>query len=106
MLTDQVGDAVREHPGLAGARPGHHQQRPVDVDHRVELVGVQAVERRRGAHLSAILRVGCYVAPGDVEPGEDGRRQGDLGATWVMHAFGASATVAEVLAVVEHGCPS
>jgi hypothetical protein len=42
----------------------------------------------------------------NVEPGEDGRRQRDLGATWVMHAFGASATVAEVLAVVERGCPS
>ena len=42
----------------------------------------------------------------NVEPGEDGRRQADRGATWVMHAFGASATMAEVLAVVERGCPS
>ena len=28
-LVDQVGDAMGEHPGLARAGPGHHQQRPV-----------------------------------------------------------------------------
>ncbi|MGD9702002.1 MAG: LLM class flavin-dependent oxidoreductase [Acidimicrobiia bacterium] len=42
----------------------------------------------------------------NVEPGQDGSLQGDLGATWVMHAFGAAATVAEVMAVIERGRPS
>ena len=49
-LVDQMGDAVGEHPRLARAGPRHHQQRPVLVDDRVELVGVQTLgERRRAA---------------------------------------------------------
>ena len=27
VVSDQVGDAVREHPGLAGPGSGHHQER-------------------------------------------------------------------------------
>ena len=33
----QVGDAVRDDAGLAAARPGQHQQRPVAVRHRFAL---------------------------------------------------------------------
>ena len=44
--------------------PATTKQRPVDVDHRVELVGVQAVERRRGAHLGAHPTGGVYQGSG------------------------------------------
>ncbi len=43
---DQVGDAVGEHAGLARPGAGDHQQRPVLVDDRVELVGVEALGER------------------------------------------------------------
>ena len=45
-LVDEVGDAVREHPGLAGAGAGDDEQRAAAVDDGVELVGVEAVGRR------------------------------------------------------------
>ncbi len=45
-LVDEVRDAVREHPGLARARAGDHEQRAVLVDDGVELVGVQALRER------------------------------------------------------------
>ena len=34
---EQVGDAVRDDAGLAAARPGQHQQRPVAVQHGLAL---------------------------------------------------------------------
>ena len=34
---EQVGDAVRNDAGLAAARPGQHQQRPVAVRHGLAL---------------------------------------------------------------------
>ena len=46
-LVDQVGDAVREHPCLAGTGTRHHQQRTVLVHDGVELVGVEAGRERR-----------------------------------------------------------
>ena len=44
-LVDQVGDAVGEHPGLAGAGAGDHEQRSALVDDGVELVRVEPRER-------------------------------------------------------------
>ena len=41
---DQVGDAMRQHPRLAGAGAGDHEQRPVDVQHSLALGRVQACE--------------------------------------------------------------
>ena len=43
-LVDEVGDAVGQHPGLARAGTGDHQQRAAAVHDGVELVGVQARE--------------------------------------------------------------
>ncbi len=40
-LVDQVRDAVREHPGLAGAGAGDHEQRAGLVHDGIELIGVQ-----------------------------------------------------------------
>ena len=40
-LVDQVGDAVREHPRLAGSGTGDDEQRTVAVHDRVELIGVE-----------------------------------------------------------------
>ena len=48
-LVDEVGDAMGEHPGLARAGAGDHQQRPAAVHDGVELVGVQQVQIERGA---------------------------------------------------------
>ena len=67
VLVDEVGDAVREHPGLARTGPGHHQQRAVGVDHGVELVGVQEVGELAGVggrHGDPILRPGCDTPSG------------------------------------------
>ncbi len=36
-VVDQVGDLGRDHPGLAGAGAGQHQQRPVEVADRLAL---------------------------------------------------------------------
>ena len=41
VIPDEVRDAVREHPGLARPRPRDDQQRPLGVDDRVELIGVE-----------------------------------------------------------------
>ena len=38
---DQARDAVHERPRLAAARARHHQDRPVDRAHRLELRGIQ-----------------------------------------------------------------
>ena len=47
-LVDQVGDAVREHPGLARTGAGDHEQRAGLVHDGIELIGVQPLcERRR-----------------------------------------------------------
>ena len=36
-FADQVGDPVGEHPGLAGARSGHHQHRTALVEYGLPL---------------------------------------------------------------------
>ena len=46
-LVDEVGDAVREHAGLAGAGTGDDEQRARFVDDGVELIGVEALGERR-----------------------------------------------------------
>ena len=43
-LPDQVGDAVHDDPGLAGAGSGQHEERPVPVQHGLALGVVQGVE--------------------------------------------------------------
>ena len=40
-LIDQIGDLAGDHPGLAGTCPGQHQQRPVDVAHRLALFRIE-----------------------------------------------------------------
>ena len=45
VLADQVGDAVGERSGLAAARPGHDQHRPLGVQDRFRLDVVQALEQ-------------------------------------------------------------
>ena len=61
VLADQVGDAVGEDAGLAGAGAGDDQQGALGVDHRIELVGVQPRQSRRSTGMEPILRVGCAV---------------------------------------------
>jgi hypothetical protein len=46
-VVDEVGDAMREHTGLAGPGAGDHEQWPRFVGDGVELVGVQAFGERR-----------------------------------------------------------
>ena len=48
QVADQVGDAEGEHPGLARAGAGHHQDRPVDGGHRLALAPGSG--RRRGGN--------------------------------------------------------
>ncbi len=60
QVADEVGDAVGEHPGLARARPGHHEQGPVRVRDRVGLHGVEPVEQA-GAPVGARRSVGGTV---------------------------------------------
>ena len=64
---DQVGDAVGEHPGLAGTGTCHHQQWTRRVHDRIQLIGVQTREQGlvfRGGiveqrHGPPSLRTGC-----------------------------------------------
>ena len=65
VLGDEMGDAMREHPGLARAGAGHHEQRPAGVDDGIELIGVQPVGGRSGkiGHGDVILRSGCATVP-------------------------------------------
>ena len=44
MALDQAGDAGGEHAGLPRPGPGEHQQRPMDVLHRLALRGIQGSE--------------------------------------------------------------
>ena len=61
-LVDEVGDAVREHPGLARPGAGDDQQRPAAVDDGVELVGVQPVGGRIGVVRRARGQRGVHPA--------------------------------------------
>ena len=45
---EDVGDARRQHPRLAGAGAGEHQQRSVDMLDRLLLLGVEFFEPRLG----------------------------------------------------------
>ena len=45
-IVDQMGDAMGEHPGLAGTGAGDHQQGARLVRHGVELVGVETLGER------------------------------------------------------------
>ena len=58
-VVDEVGDAVGEHPGLARAGAGDHQQRAAAVHDGVELIGVECVEFERVRHVPASVRTGC-----------------------------------------------
>ena len=42
-MADEIGDAVRHHPRLAGTRPGQDQQRPAEGLDGFLLGGVEAV---------------------------------------------------------------
>ena len=90
---DEVGDAVGEHPGLARAGPGHHQQRPLAVGDRLELGRVEALEQV-GMVVAGMVVAGMVVA-GLVVPGlvEGAREQ--LG----RHAAGGSRHDAPTLQV-------
>ena len=56
LVADEVGDAVRQHPGLARPGPRHHQERTVRVRDRVGLHRVQAGQRFEDVGTSAL---GC-----------------------------------------------
>ena len=64
-VADEVGDAVGQDPGLARPGAGHHQQRPLGVDDRVGLHGVEPLEQ-----------IADGVVDGAVGP--DARRPGRL----------------------------
>ena len=54
---DEMGDAMREHPRLPRACPGNDEQRPVEMQHRLALGGIEVGEKplmRRGAHHSML----------------------------------------------------
>ena len=51
---DEVGDAVRQDAGLAGAGAGEHEQRPARVRHRLPLGRVEALEERREAVVEGV----------------------------------------------------
>ena len=82
-LVDEVGDAMGQHPRLARAGAGDHQQRTAAVHDGVELVGVQALQVGAGVdaasdggfglgrHGSFILRNRC---DGHHERSDPGRR--------------------------------
>ena len=63
-LRQQVRDPGRQRTGLAGARAGQHQHRPVEDQHRLQLRVVQPVEIRAGS--------------GGRGAGGQARRRGDL----------------------------
>ncbi len=45
---EDVGDAGGQHAGLAGARAGQHQHRPVQAFHRLALLGIERLEIAAG----------------------------------------------------------
>ncbi len=57
-LGQQVGDPVRQHPGLARARAGHDEQRAALVHDGSALLRVQPVQEgigsRRGSHVHSV----------------------------------------------------
>lgn len=69
-LGQQVGDPVRQHPGLARARPGDDEQRGARVHDGGALLGVQPVEQRGGVDdgaRGAVAVVGLARRWGTVE---------------------------------------
>ncbi len=81
-LGQQVGDAVGEHPGLAGTGPGDDEQRRTGVHDGGALLGVQPVEQRGGVDDRA--RVTVPVVP---VPGRRGRVEDALEES-LRHRFG------------------
>ena len=74
-LVDQVGDAVGQDSGLAGAGARHDEQRPIGVDDGVELVRVQPVGREIGRRRVGEGRVGHLAThPTKGVRGRPGRR--------------------------------
>jgi hypothetical protein len=64
-VCQQVGDAVGQHPGLAGTRAGDDEQRRALVGDGGTLLGVQVVQQGVGVHGQA--RGGAPGVVGDVE---------------------------------------
>ena len=69
LLVDQVRDAVREHPRLAGAGAGHHQQRALRAEHRLALLRIQRLQRGRGRRHQPALVPGAAAAEARVTKG-------------------------------------
>ena len=63
-LAQQMGDAVGEHPGLAGAGAGHDEQRRPGVHDGGALLVVQPVEQRGGVDDGAGGAVAVVRVPG------------------------------------------
>jgi hypothetical protein len=66
---DEPGDPSGDDLGLAGAGPGHDEERTFAVGHGSTLVGVQAHQERR----DALRLCGLVVALGSIEPSPDGQ---------------------------------
>jgi hypothetical protein len=56
LVADQVGDPVREYPGLARTRSCHHQQRTLGMGDGLVLGRVETIEQRvlGGSHLVVV----------------------------------------------------
>lgn len=89
------GDARRPVRRAAKLGTGMHA---IDMDAGQVAAALDLVRAERGS-------LDGFDVALNVEPGGDATEVGRRGATWAMHAFGAGATVAEIMAVVERGRP-
>ena len=123
-LVDEVGDAVREHPGLARSGARHDQQRSGLVDHRIELVGIQAGREGRRttpAHaerplvrvveveLTVRVRVGSIGGMGDLAEEffvSHGRSGWARRSSWRFHSTEGLSQARRSRPVIRRGSPA
>lgn len=115
-LAQKMGDAVREHPRLAGARAGHDEQRGAGVHHGRALVLVQPVQQGRRIHGGAVRAVAVVRVParGRVEAAAEQvvrkrLRRRVLGRRWGLFLVGPGRLEVRQKAVIKeaaHRSPS
>jgi len=107
----QMGDAMSEHPGLAGTGAGDHQQRAVFVGYRIELRRVEPFEERRirhsthptdpGRHRRTVYRwdasTSLYPSPRTVTMRSGWRGSVSIVGTQTLHVDIESLGVADVV---------